>query len=163
MKHVKHFAWALAASVATIGSAALAQGNDLVKVGGAWVRASVPGQKATGAFMKLTSKQGNRLVGASSPVAGASELHEMKMEGNVMKMRAVAGIDLPAGQPVELKPGGYHLMLMDLKSALAKDTTIPVILFFKDVRGVESKIEIKLPVTMSNPEPAQDHQHEHKH
>ena len=118
-----------------------------VDVKDAWVRTSVPGQKATGAFMKLTAKDGAKLVAASSPVAGVTEVHEMKMEGDVMKMKAVAGgLDLPAGKTVELKPGGYHVMLMDLKAALPKDSTIPLTLVFKDAKGVESRLEQKLPV-----------------
>ena len=80
---------------------------------------------ATGAFMKITSKDGARLVSASSPVAGVTEVHEMKMDGGVMKMRALQdGLDLPAGKTVELKPGGYHVMLMDLKSTLTKNGTV---------------------------------------
>ena len=118
-----------------------------VDVKDAWVRTSVPGQKATGAFMKLTAKDGAKLVAASSPVAGVTEVHEMKMEGDVMKMKAVAGgLDLPAGKTVELKPGGYHVMLMDLKAALSKDSTIPLTLVFKDAKGVESRLELKVPV-----------------
>lgn len=118
-----------------------------VEVKDAWVRTSVPGQKATGAFMKITAKDGARLVAASSPVAGVAEVHEMKMEGNVMKMRAVeGGLELPAGKTVELKPGGYHVMLMDLKSALPKEGTVPLTLVFKDAKGVESRVELKLPV-----------------
>ena len=118
-----------------------------VDVKDAWVRTSVPGQKATGAFMKLTAKDGAKLVAASSPVAGVTEVHEMKMEGDVMKMKAVAGgLDLPAGKTVELKPGGYHVMLMDLKAALPQDSTIPLTLVFKDAKGVESRLELKLPV-----------------
>ena len=118
-----------------------------VDVKDAWVRPSVPGQKATGAFMKLTAKDGAKLVAASSPVAGVTEVHEMKMEGDVMKMKAVAGgLDLPAGKTVELKPGGYHVMLMDLKAALPKDSTIPLTLVFKDAKGVESRLELKVPV-----------------
>jgi copper(I)-binding protein len=71
----------------------------------------------------------------------------MKMEGDVMKMKAVAGgLDLPAGKTVELKPGGYHVMLMDLKAALPKDSTIPLTLVFKDAKGVESRLELKVPV-----------------
>ena len=121
-----------------------------VDVKDAWVRTSVPGQKATGAFMKLTAKDGAKLVAASSPVAGVTEVHEMKMEGDVMKMKAVAGgLDLPAGKTVELKPGGYHVMLMDLKAALPKDSTIPLTLVFKDAKGVESRLELKLPVAVS--------------
>ena len=118
-----------------------------VDVKDAWVRTSVQGQKATGAFMKLTAKDGAKLVAASSPVAGVTEVHEMKMEGDIMKMKAVAGgLDLPAGKTVELKPGGYHVMLMDLKAALPKDSTIPLTLVFKDAKGVESRLELKVPV-----------------
>ena len=118
-----------------------------VDVKDAWVRTSVPGQKATGAFMKLTAKDGAKLVAASSPVAGVTEVHEMKMEGDIMRMKAVAGgLDLPAGKTVELKPGGYHVMLMDLKAALPKDSTVPRTLVFKDAKGVESRLELKLPV-----------------
>ncbi|MDO9196761.1 copper chaperone PCu(A)C [Rhodoferax sp.] len=135
--------------------AALACGTlyaQTVEVKDAWVRTTVPGQKATGAFMKVTAKEGAKLVGASSPVAGVTEVHEMKMEGDVMKMRAVAGgLDLPAGKTVELKPGGYHVMLMDLKAPLAKDSTVPLTLVFKDAKGVESKVELKVPVAAVAP------------
>jgi copper(I)-binding protein len=135
-----------------------------VDVKDAWARATVPGQKATGAFMKITAKDGSKLVAVSSPVAGVSEVHEMKMEGDVMKMRAVTGgLDLPAGKAVELKPGGYHVMLMDLKSTLQKDTTVALTLVFKDAKGVETKAEIQVPVSMVAPGakaaemPAMDH------
>ena len=118
-----------------------------VEIKDAWVRTTVQGQKATGAFMKITAKDGVKLVGASSPAAGVTEVHEMKMEGDVMKMRAVpGGLEIPAGKTVELKPGGYHIMLMDLKAALPKDATVPLTLLFKDAKGVESKVEIKVPV-----------------
>ncbi|MES2584844.1 MAG: copper chaperone PCu(A)C [Pseudomonadota bacterium] len=123
-----------------------------VDVKAAWARATVQGQKATGAFMTLTAKDATKLVGISSPVAGVAEVHEMKMDGDVMKMRALSdGLDLPAGKAVELKPGGYHVMLMDLKTPLKKDTTIPVTLLFKDAKGVPSKLEIKLPVATTPP------------
>ena len=123
-----------------------------VEVNNAWARATVQGQRASGAFMQLTAKSGTRLVSVSTPVAGVAEVHEMTMEGDVMKMRAVeGGLALPAGKTVELKPGGYHLMLMDLKVALKKDTTIPLTLVFKDAKGVETKTELKVPVSMSPP------------
>lgn len=122
-----------------------------VQVEGAWARATVPGQKGTGAFMSLTAAQATRLVGVASPVAGVAELHEMKMVGDVMKMSAIAGLDLPAGQAVLLKPGSYHLMLMDLKRPLAKDSTVPVTLRFKDAKGVESQLEVFLPVATTAP------------
>ena len=123
-----------------------------VEVKDAWVRTAVPGQSATGAFMKVTAKDGAKLIGVSSPVAGVTEVHEMKMEGDVMKMRALlSGLDLPAGKTVELKPGGYHVMLMDLKAPLAKDGIVPLTLVFKDAKGVESKVELKVPVATTAP------------
>lgn len=136
-----------------------------VDVKAAWARATVQGQKATGAFMTLTAKDATKLVGVSSPVAGVAEVHEMKMDGDVMKMRALAdGLDLPAGKSVELKPGGYHVMLMDLKTPLVKDTTIPVTLLFKDTKGVQSKLELKLPVSQTPPAGASAGGHaDHKH
>ena len=123
-----------------------------VEVKDAWVRTSVQGQKATGAFMKITAKDGTKLVSVTSPAAGVSEVHEMKMDGDIMKMRAVqGGLDLPAGKTVELKPGGYHVMLMDLKAALPKDSTVPLTLVFKDAKGIESKVELKVPVSTMTP------------
>ena len=123
-----------------------------VDVKAAWARATVQGQMATGAFMTLTAKDGARLVGVSSPVAGVAEVHEMKMDGDVMKMRAVeGGLDLPAGKAVELKPGGYHVMLMDLKTPLVKDTTIALTLLFKNAKGTQSKLELRLPVSQTLP------------
>ena len=80
----------------------------------AWARAVVPGQMATGAFMRLTAATDATLVDAASPAAKIVEIHEMKMEGGVMKMNAIDKLPLPAGKPVDLKPGGYHVMLMDL-------------------------------------------------
>ena len=123
-----------------------------VEIREAWIRTSVPGQNATGAFMKITAKDGVKLVGASSPAAGVAEVHEMKMEGDVMKMRAVSGgLDIAAGKTVELRPGGYHVMLMDLKAALQKDSTISLNLVFKDAKGAESKVELKVPVSTTAP------------
>ncbi|MDO8774699.1 MAG: copper chaperone PCu(A)C [Burkholderiaceae bacterium] len=138
---------------------ALASGTlwaQSVEIKDAWVRTSVQGQKATGAFMTLTARDGAKLVAVTTPVAGVAEVHEMKMEGDIMRMRAVTGgtlggLELPAGKAVELKPGGYHVMLMDLKTTLPKDTTIPLTLVFKDAKGVESKVELKLPVTTAAP------------
>lgn len=151
----------LAFSMALTSMLTLAQ-TAAVKVDGAWARATVQGQKGTGAFMSLTARDGAQLIGVSSPVAGVAEVHEMKMDGDVMKMRAVPSLDLPAGKKVELKPGGYHVMLMDLKAPLAKDSTVPVTLLFKDAKGVESKLELKLPVATAAPGAA-GATAEHKH
>jgi len=139
---------ALFATLAIASSTLYAQ---TVEVRDAWVRTSVPGQQATGAFMKITAKDGAQLVSASSPVAGVVEVHEMKMAGDVMQMRAVPALDLPAGKTVELKPGGYHVMLMDLKTALPKGSTVPLTLVFKDAKGLQRKVELKVPVAMSAP------------
>ncbi len=138
------------AAIFALGCGAVAAQN--VEVQGAWARATVPHQMASGAFMKLTSKEGTKLVAVRTPVAGVAEVHEMKMEGDVMTMRAVqGGLDLPAGKAVELKPGGYHVMLMDLKVALLKGGTIPLTLVFKDAKGVESKKEVTVPVAVVAP------------
>ena len=150
-------------AAALLSGAAHAQTAAPVAVDGAWARASVPGQKATGAFMRLTAAQATSLVRAESPAAGVTEVHEMKMDGDVMKMRAVPSLELPAGKAVELKPGGYHVMLMDLKAPLQKDTSIAVTLVFKDAKGVETRTELTVPVAMAAPGakpadmPAMDH------
>ncbi len=132
-----------------------------VKIEQAWTRATVQGQKATGAFMKITANQPLQLVAVSSPVAGVAEIHEMKMEGNVMKMRALPALDLPAGQAVELKPGGHHLMLMDLKAPLTPNSSVSLTLTFKDAKGVQSQQQLSLPVSSGMPAgmPAGHHKH----
>ena len=111
-----------------------------------WVRGTVAGQKATGMFGQVTSTSGGKLVSASSPVAGVVEIHEMVMDGNVMKMRAIAGLELPAGKPVDLKPGGYHVMLMDLKQELKTGESVPVTLVIEGVGGKRESVELKAPV-----------------
>lgn len=157
MKCIKNLAVALAACTV------LAAQAQTIEVQDAWARTTVPGQKASGAFMKLTAKESTRLVAASSPVAGVTEVHEMKMDGDIMRMRAIAGLDLPAGQTVELKPGGYHVMLLDLKTALRKDSSIPLTLVFQDAKGVQSKVEVSLPVLSMAPGAAAGHGHGMKH
>lgn len=156
--------WGMA--TALWAAAASAQNTAPVAVDGAWARASVPGQKATGAFMRLTARDATRLVRVESPAAGVAEVHEMKLEGGVMKMRAVPGVDLPAGQAVELKPGGYHVMLMDLKAPLSKGGTVPITLVFRDAKGAESQLPLQVPVAAQAPgaaaAPAMDHSG-HKH
>ena len=140
-----------AAALACVALSALA--HEAIDVQNAWARATVKGQMATGAFMTLTAKDGAKLVGVTSPVAGVAQVHEMKMEGGVMKMNEVkGGLDLPAGKAVALKPGGYHVMLMDLKEPLVKDSSLPLTLIFKDAKGVESKLELKLPVATTAPD-----------
>ncbi len=144
------FITSLTCAIAFAGSA-FAQTPAPVKVEGAWARPTVQGQKGGGAFMTLTAKENLKLVRVSTPAAGVAEIHEMKMEGDVMRMRAIDGLALPAGKPVALTPGGYHLMLLDLKAPLAKGAAVPLTLTFKDAKGVESQMQIQLPVAISAP------------
>lgn len=152
---------ALLLSTALALLATTAHAQPAVEVQGAWVRASVPGQAGTGAFMQLTAREGARLVGVSSPVAGVAEVHEMRLEGDVMRMRAVPGLDLPAGKTVALKPGGFHVMLLDLKSVLAKDSSVPLTLTFTDAKGQRSQLELKVPVMAVAPAGAPQGGHKH--
>ncbi len=134
----------------TLAASGLAQ-DATARVEGAWVRTAVPGQKGTGAFMKITAAESMQLVGASTSVAGLTEVHEMKMDGDVMRMRAVSGLDLPAGKTMELKPGGYHLMLLDLKQPLAKGSMVALTLVLRNAKGLESKLQLSLPVSAHAP------------
>jgi copper(I)-binding protein len=111
-----------------------------------WVRGTVAQQKASGAFMQITSTQGGKLLSVSTPVAGVAEVHEMAMEGSTMRMRAVAALDLPAGAAVELKPGGYHVMLMDLKQQLKTGDTVPLTLVIEGKDGKRESVQVQAPV-----------------
>ena len=112
----------------------------------AWVRGTVAQQKATGAFMQITSAQGGKLLSAQSPVAGIVEIHEMSMSGDVMKMHAVPGLALPAGQAVELKPGGFHMMMMDLKQQLKAGDSVALTLVVEGKDGKRETLQLKVPV-----------------
>jgi copper(I)-binding protein len=130
------------AIAAWIGAGASAQ----TTVKDAWVRGTVPQQKASGAYMQITSAQGGKLVSVASPVAGVAEVHEMAMEGTTMRMRALPSLDLPAGKAVELKPGGYHVMLMDLKQQLKAGDTVPLALVVESKDGKRETVEVKASV-----------------
>jgi hypothetical protein len=133
----------LVAAVLALGAATAAA---QVTVADAWVRGTVTGQKATGAFMQLKSATDTALVAAASPVAGVVEIHEMKMDAGVMKMSALTSLAVPAGKTTDLKPGGYHVMLMELKQQLKEGETVPVTLTFEDQSGKRQTVEVKAPV-----------------
>ena len=133
---------ATAVALSTLPFVCLAQ----VTVKDPWVRGTVAQQKATGAFMHITAAGGGRLVSVSSPVAGVVEVHEMAMDGNVMKMRAIAGLDLPAGKAVELKPGGHHVMLMDLKQGLQPGQSVPITLVVEGPGGKRETVLVSATV-----------------
>jgi periplasmic copper chaperone A len=117
-----------------------------VSVKDAWIRATVPQQKATGAYMHLTATRHVRLVEVRSPVAGIAELHETSMVNNMMKMRPVASLDLPAGKAIEFKPGGYHVMLMDLRGPIKEGESVPLTLVVESVDGKRESVEVKAAV-----------------
>lgn len=133
-------AFALGA-LALAGAPAVAQDASL-KVEDAWVRATVPSQHATGVFMRLTSPTAARLVGVESDAARHVEVHEMAMQDNVMKMRQVPAIDLPAGKPVELKPGGYHVMLIDLARQISAGDPVALTLLVQDADGKQRRVPV---------------------
>ena len=146
MKH-NNLLMALWVSVFGLGLAGTTQAQNAkvgsVQIENAYTRSTVPGQMAAGGFMKIENKgTTDQLVSASSPLAGEVQLHEMAMEGNVMKMRQVKDITVPAGGSVELKPGGLHLMFMNIKAPLASGETVPVKLKFAKA----GEVEVKLPV-----------------
>lgn len=147
----------LAFSLMLFGATVLAE----VTVKDSWVRGTTPAQKATGAFMEITSSDAASLLSAASPLAGVVEVHSMKMEDGVMKMRALPKLDLPAGKAVKLQPGGNHIMLMDLRQQMKKGDVVPITLKVegkdKKVQTIEIKAEVRdlaTPATM-------DHGHKH--
>jgi periplasmic copper chaperone A len=130
------------AAASLFSTAAFAQ----VTVGDPWIRATVPAQKTAGAFMQLQSPKATRLVDVHSPVAGRAEVHQMAMEGQTMRMQKVDGIDLPAGQPVNLSSGGYHVMLFDLKQQLKEGEQVPLTLTFVGADKKRENVTVQVPV-----------------
>lgn len=152
--------WLKTAATLSLALAAGATVAQPVKVEQAWVRATVAQQQATGAFMRLTAATDGRLVEVSSPLAAVAEIHEMAMEGSLMKMRAIAALELPAGKAVELKAGGLHLMLMGLKKPIQAGDKVPLTLVFegrdKKRQTVELAVEARALGAAAAPAP-------HKH
>lgn len=141
--------------VVLVEAPAMAQHD--IEVSNAWARGTVPAQKVSGAYLEIRSAAASRLVGTSSPVASQVKIHNMMMDGNVMKMFPVDAVALPAGKTVKFAPGGYHIMLMGLKQQLKKGETIPITLRIegadKKIREVEVKVEVRdlaLPATSHN-------------
>jgi copper(I)-binding protein len=117
-----------------------------VSVGAPWIRATVPAQKTAGAFMQIKSAKAARLVGVSTPVAGRTELHQMSMDGQTMRMHAVDAVDLPANQPVDLAKSGYHIMLFDLQRQLKDGDQVPLTLRVLDAGGKIDNVTVQAPV-----------------
>jgi hypothetical protein len=123
--------------------AASTLGNAAVTAKDAWVRGTVPAQKSTGAFLTLESSEDAKVVGVNSPAAKSAEIHESAMANGMMHMHAVGALPLPAGKPVELKPGGYHVMLVGLAKPLGAGDTVPLVFVIEDARGKRSTLEVK--------------------
>lgn len=123
----------------------------------AWARATVLGQTTAGAYMQITSSERATLVGVESPAAARAEVHEMRMDGKVMRMRALPRLELLPGKTVELKPGGYHIMLLELKRPLSKGEVVPIRLRLemmdKSVKMVEVKAEVREPIATGHHRP----------
>ena len=123
-----------------------------IKVENAWVRAIVPKQQATGAFMKITSVEAVKLVAVTMVLAKTNEIHEMKMEGDVMKMRAhLNGLDIPANTTVELKSGGYHVMMMELEQTIKAGDTVPLQLQFINAKGNKQVLTVNAKASFKDP------------
>src|SRR5258708_28829090 len=108
-----------------------------------WTRATPPTAQAGGGFLVLTNTgtTPDRLVAVKSPAADKAEIHEMKMDGNVMRMRELdKGLEIPPGATVELKPGGFHIMFMGLKAPFAKDTKVPLTLVFEKAGSIDVEL-----------------------
>jgi copper(I)-binding protein len=132
------------AAASLLTTAAFAQTQ--VQASDAWIRATVPAQKATGAFMQLKAAKAARLVAASSPAAGRVEIHQMEMQGQTMRMHAVDAIDLPAGQAVNLASGGYHIMLLDLRRQMKEGEQVPLTLTVQGADGKRENLSLNVPV-----------------
>ena len=108
----------------------------------AWVRGTVPAQQTTGAFVTFESTEAAKVVGVKSPASRIAEIHLSEHKDGVMHMHAVESIALPAGKRVELKPGGYHVMLVGLEKQLAAGDRVPLLFTIEDGRGRRSTLEV---------------------
>jgi periplasmic copper chaperone A len=136
-----------ALGLALVAFTACAQSTPRVE--DAWARPTVAGQTAGGGFLKITSPTADRLLAAGSPVAKTVELHSMQMQGDVMQMRQVPAIDIPAGKTVELKPGGLHVMFIGLTQTLTDGATFPLTLRFE--KAGEVKVDVKVTTKAAAP------------
>jgi len=121
-----------------------AQSKGALSIEKPWARATVPGAAVGGAFLTVRNEGAeDRLVGATSPIAARTEMHAMTMDKDVMRMREVKGIEVPAKGSVELKPGGYHLMLIDLKQPLKQGEKVPLTLKFEKAGEIRVELAVE--------------------
>ena len=149
----------LAGLVLALACLASVAAHAQVKVEHPWVRGAVPGQLTTGAFFDLTSPKDAAIVKVESPVAGVAEVHTSETKGNLMTMRAVPSVALPAGKTVRFAPGGYHVMLMDLKRPVKNGEVVPITLTLEYPDRKQEKVEVAAEVRALGT--SQQHQHQH--
>ncbi len=125
--------------------AVAAQASAEVHVTDAWVRATVPGQPSSGAFMTVTADSDSQLLRVASPVAKDVQIHEMSMKDDVMRMGPVNAIALPAGKAVTLDPNGYHVMLMGLSGQIKEGDQVPLTLTVQNAKGEQQSIVVQAP------------------
>ena len=152
MKFPRSILNALFCSALTLASATAVHAQVTVK--DPWVRGTVASQKATGAFMQLTTTEAVRLVEARSGAAKIVEIHEMRMEGDRMMMQAVPGLDLVPGKTLELKPGGYHVMLIDVVKPLNAGDKVPLTLVLEGKDKKRIQVDVIAEVRALNARPA---------
>ena len=145
--------------LAGLALATMAHGAELVTVQDAWARATVPGQKVGGVYMEIVARENLRLTGVRSPAAETAEVHQMKMENGMMRMRAIPSLELPAGKQVKLEPGGYHIMLFDLRRSLVAGQKIKLELTFEDESKRRHRVPVQALVRERDAAPASGHDH----
>lgn len=126
------------------------QASAQTQVDDAWVRATVAGQQATGAFMTLTASTDSKLLGVQSPAAKIVQVHQSSMKNDVMSMQPVESVALPAGKAVSFDPHGYHVMLIDLVAQVKEGDSVPLTLIVENAKGEKESIEVKAPVRALN-------------
>ncbi len=141
-QHIRRRCAVVAALISMLSSGGAALAADAVSVSNPWVRATVPGQSVAGAYMDITAKARTALVAVESPVAGKAEMHTTTMDGGVMRMRPLEKLELPANKTVNLKPGGYHVMLIDIKRELKAGERVPLTLTLQDSKGGKSTLKL---------------------
>lgn len=139
--------------------AGAAHAADLVQVREPWAKVTVPGQKVGGVYMKIVARENLRLTGVKSAVAETAEVHQMKMENGMMRMRAVPFLELPAGKTVKLEPGGYHIMLFDLRQSLVAGQKLKLELTVEDASKRKHRVAVEAVVRDRDASPAGGHDH----
>ena len=127
----------------------------------AWVRATVAGQPSSGAFMHITSSTDSKLIEVKSPVAKTVQIHQSTMENDVMSMKPVASIALPAGKTVNIDPEGYHVMLIDLVGQIKDGQDVPLTLIVENAKGEKESIEVTAKARALNSMPMHMDMHDH--